>query len=315
MKINVFYNANGVGLQQDFNILREELLARGHEVEGLVFHDPLSWPKDPGADLNVFLEVIIPRALSFAPDNWAVPNPEWWPVTLWNTHLCRFSKILCKTRYTQEIFDGLLAKLQLPVETVYTSWRSRDLLDSTIERKPAFLHVGGNGAFRGTLAVYQTWRHCGINLPLTIVAANPPVGPLAENVTWLTRVSDEELRQLMNSHLFHLCPSEIEGWGHALHESLGVGAVVVTTDAPPMNEIAGPAALIEPTSIWYEEGLVRFRKVDARGVLPAVSQVRSLGEDKITIFRKLARARFLAESKNFSQALDGLFGIRTEEKA
>ncbi|EQD67759.1 glycosyltransferase, partial [mine drainage metagenome] len=48
-------------------------------------------------------------------------------------------------------------------------------------------------------------------------------------------LDDAALQRLQNAHWFHLCPSETEGYGHYLVEAMGIGAVVLTTDAAPMN--------------------------------------------------------------------------------
>ena len=53
-------------------------------------------------------------------------------------------------------------------------------------------------------------------------------------------LDDAELGLLQNRHLFHLCPSETEGFGHHLVEGMSVGAIVLATDAPPMNELVTP---------------------------------------------------------------------------
>ena len=54
------------------------------------------------------------------------------------------------------------------------------------------------------------------------------------------RLSEEEVLRLMNTHGVHLCPSRTEGFGHYIVEALSTGAVVVTTNAPPMNELVAP---------------------------------------------------------------------------
>ena len=53
-------------------------------------------------------------------------------------------------------------------------------------------------------------------------------------------VSAEEIIRLQNEHLFHLCVTPVEGFGHKLNEGLSCGAIVLATDGPPMNEIVQP---------------------------------------------------------------------------
>ena len=73
--------------------------------------------------------------------------------------------------------------------------------------------------------------------PLTVVASNIEYTRQFEknraNIDFRTKVTEEELVRLMNSHKFHICPSPYEGFGHSIHEGAGCGAYVIVMAAPP----------------------------------------------------------------------------------
>lgn len=67
---------------------------------------------------------------------------------------------------------------------------------------------------------------------------------LEEKVVFVTAVSDSQVCALYNLAEVLVYPSLKEGFGWPIVEAQACGCSVVTTDRPPMNQIAGPAALL-----------------------------------------------------------------------
>ena len=287
MRFNIISNLiNGVGLQQDYLLLKEALKKRGHAVHGVQFNQkPLVIPK---ADINIFLEVVTPLAFQAAQKQWIVPNPEWWFVT-WDVF--QWDMVLAKTRDCQRIFTKKVGET-----CQYLGWIARDMYRPEIPRERKFLHVAGKSQFKNTAAVVHGCQHARVGVTV--------IGEHAKGVRW--RVEEPELVRLMNSHFCHVMPSAYEGYGHVLHEALACGQIIITTDAPPMNEIT-PALLVPSVgSTPYHAGLLH--KVEPLAIAHAVRDVLALSDEEIHRYREEARAQYLLEKQQFEEALDALVG-------
>jgi len=163
-----------------------------------------------------------------------MPNQERFPKRqLWR--LGFVDTVLCKSNQAREIFSNYHKN------TVYTGFTSPDHFDATVERdfNSAF-HLAGKSTFKGTDVLLRAWEKHPEWPRLTVVAH--------ENSRWLTdgarnvslikqTLPETELVRLQNHCGMHICPSYAEGWGHYIAEGASCGAMILTTDAPPMNEI------------------------------------------------------------------------------
>jgi hypothetical protein len=262
--VNIALTTNingGKGLTRDYALLAEFLQSLGHSVLGVQYDEPLTQPYT--ADLMISLETIARHHLPIAPIHWLIPNLEWLTADSIPVIDKHFAKILTKTREAQRILEPVF-----PGRVHYCGFLCRDQYDPTVPRERKFLHVGGEGAVhRNTAAVVDAWRwkqnSKGIDAEL-IVVSSVYKGEAPDGVTVLPRVSEEELKRLQNACLFHLCPSATEGWGHVLHEALSVDAILMTTNAAPMNEV--PAKYLVPSTGQSKFNFATAHEVSAIGI-------------------------------------------------
>lgn len=248
-RINLIAWDNNRGLSHDIRLLRDALRGLGHEVsftpatpprkrrwwQSLALRWSHAWRSEAPYDLNITLEHASPDHLRLARCNAFIPNPEWFSQRD-RKQLARYDAVLTKTRAATDIFEGL------GVRTLPIGFQSTDCLHSPRVRQPTFLHLAGASRMKGTERLLATWRQHP-EWPALHVLQAPGVGSdtdwSAPNIVHRREyVADiAEIRQLQNSHVFHLCLSETEGWGHYIAEALSCGAVVLTCDAAPMNEL------------------------------------------------------------------------------
>jgi hypothetical protein len=302
--INIVTNiSNGAGLQKDAELFSALLESMGHKWRLIAYdrpHDGISYP----ADITIFMEVMVSQLLCHAPQNWLMPNSEWWDAHAGEGALPRINMILCKTHDCEAIWGKKLGR------TFYTGFEAADLSNNTpiLNKEIAFLHLAGNSGTKNTDAVINCWRQYAPNYPVTIVSRDPAVRVQCHgvrNVKYEQRLADSHVANAINSFRFHLMPSEYEGYGQGMHEALGCGGIVLTTNAPPMTEFLGiPAELmIPPTDTFLRRGLALCHHVSPEGVRDAVERAAALSDDRLIQLSLAARTGFENERDEFRQRI------------
>lgn len=241
MRINLIGWKNRAGLSRDLAVMQDVLTAAGHEVAVHGLTPPrrvaraLSLLAAGGHpwDLTIHTEQAARGWMELSHRNVLLPNPEWFEPT---ESFRRMDAVLCKTRWTADIMTALHPRAIL---VGFTTPDRGQPGHAGAPRTP--LHVAGKSHSKGTGALIGVWTRHPEWPVLTVVArkAGPEIPQdLPANVRVIREfIDDNELRRLQVTCGFHLCPSAAEGFGHTLVEGMSTGAVVLTTDAPPMNEL------------------------------------------------------------------------------
>lgn len=240
--INIQARQNQAGLARSAELLADVLRSAGCAVTiNMAHHSRLTHIRHKAAkltrthayDLNIFLEEIKPYCLPLAKRQILVPNQEWLRDEC-SPYLDEIHAVLCKTRHAEEIFR------EAGFRTTFVSFTSADRYDAGCPRNyDAFFHLAGSSTQKGTAPLVDLWLAHPEWPTLTIV--QHPKNRLdvqARNIRYISEhIDDEMLRRLQNEMGVHVCPSEAEGFGHSIVEAMSCRALVITTDAPPMNEI------------------------------------------------------------------------------
>jgi glycosyltransferase involved in cell wall biosynthesis len=331
------------GLGTDIDILGQALLRAGCDVwyKGHRYRKPhnrlhsliltagvmiqQSWIKltgRPRFDINFFIESVFPEYLSMARVNTLLVNPEWFRDEIYE-YLPRIDFLLCKTS------DGIEAVRKLPLASRNIGFSSPDKRIEGFIRSDGpirCLHLSGQSALKGSESVVEAWSHHQEWPHLTVVrrakrygGEEAPPLPSLPNVQYETdHLTDEELRQLQNECEVHVIPSLAEGYGHIIGEAMSCGAVVVTTDAPPMNELIGPnrgmLIRVERTEKKYRSTL---NYIDVADLEVKLNTVFAMSHEQRSELGRNARAWYDAQHVRFENELQELINeqFRSDDRS
>ncbi|GLQ88218.1 glycosyltransferase [Dyella flagellata] len=322
--INLIAWDNNRGMSHDLRLLQQTLEALGHEV---AFADAgpkrkhgawkarwqrlqmtLRWLLSGGRqprqlDVNIFLEHVRPSYLKLARRNVLIPNPEWLSQRdlRW---LHRFDAVFTKTQSATSTLLGL------GHPATYIGFLSIDRHDPQAAREPVFLHLAGASRMKGTERMLAVWRRHP-EWPRLIVQQSPATavaseGQAPQNLDHRVGYPRDiaEIAQLQNSCSYHLCLSEAEGWGHYIVEAMGCGAVVLTCDGQPMNELVRPdrGVLVQAQDVGAQNAARRYL-FDETSLEAAVERVIAMPDAERSAMQQRARSWFLANNEGFKARL------------
>lgn len=120
------------------------------------------------------------------------------------------------------------------------------------------------------------------HLRFTIIGAKDAASylPAPPNLAIMERMSQPEVRAMLQAHSIYLQPSVMEGFPNALCEAMLCGCLPVVSSMTSMPEIAGDTGAI-----------VRQRSSEA--LIAAIERLEHLGQEEKATLRELARQRVL----------------------
>jgi hypothetical protein len=190
----------------------------------------------------------------------------------------------------------------------YVGFTSEDRIDRAVLRERAFFHLAGRSSNKGTEALLALWRQHP-HWPMLTVVQNPRAakrGAPAANIRHLIDyLDDAALKRLQNAHRFHLCPSETEGFGHYLVEAMSIGAVTLTVDAAPMNEMVTPERGVRVVvARTGTQNLAVTNFFDENAMAAAIERVMALDDAELDRLGAAARAWFEANDRQFRERIN-----------
>lgn len=309
-RIQLLARDNGAGLSRDMVLLAAALGEAGASVSTTGLPHRGRWAewltrmrlagRPPRFDLNLMLERVRPEFARAARRNVLVPNPEYFRPQD-RAALDGIDTVWVKTRHAGRLF----AALGKPVRHV--GFTSPDRLDPAVPRRHAFFHGPGRSNNKGTTALLELWA-AHPEWPVLTVAwrrKRVELDALPANVRLIREhLDDEAYRRLQNEHRFHLCPSQTEGFGHYLVEAMSCGAVVLTLDAEPMNELVTPArGVLVPAQATGTQDLATLYGFRAEDMARAIERCVAMPEDEAAALGAAARAWYEAERAAFPARL------------
>ncbi|HEY7299098.1 MAG TPA: hypothetical protein VH684_14430 [Xanthobacteraceae bacterium] len=259
------------------------------------------------ADAVIFLERIVDHTrLLSARHRILIPNLEWLMPSV-AASIPRITEIWHKTRISEVT---LAARFPGPGHS-YLGFTSPDFSGCTPDFS-RFIHLRGSSDQKQTEIVLAAWlkhpewpqlsvhsyvNHRGfLHFPQWLEHGN-----IRFKYCW---ISEKDYRSEATGAGVHLCPSSVEGFGHYINEAKSMGALIVTTDAPPMNELVDEtcSVLVSPVRTERQNFGVRHL-IDAAGFEKAIAHVLKMPiELRISLGEK-ARSDYLLHRERFRSQL------------
>ena len=218
---------------------------------------------DTKAKTAIFIERLFehPRLLDYESRVY-LANPEW--LTNRDKHLARL--IITNFWHKSHFGMDLLMKIFPNKQHTYIGFTSLHNSSKAINYN-LFCHFSGKSKTRHTQDIINIWLknpklpsiklqayNCDISLPFWIQNNNLSL--------FLGFLSEEDYISEYAKNGIHICTSQMEGFGHYINEARSIGALIITLDAPPMNELidsnSGILVPVERTTKHRHHHGIRF---------------------------------------------------------
>ena len=269
-----------------------------------------SVPFAPTSRCAVFIERVFEHPLLAAYGRLALlPNPEW----LTEGDARRAQGLITEVWHKTKFSAARLAAI-LPDKAHHHLGFTSPAGLAPVSNHERLAHFGGKSRTRHTQDLIDLWLAdpC---LPLLTLQAygrdlSVPRWIACQNLDlFMGHLAEKDYREAFSAHGIHLCTSQVEGFGHYINEARAIGALIVTLDGPPMNELVDAnCGILIPTrrTAPHHHGLCFLADRAAIGEAVAIALSMPLAQRRAHGLR--ARERFAREHEAFAQRLRTLAG-------
>jgi hypothetical protein len=233
-----------------------------------------------------------------------IPNPEWLsPIT--GERVSKMAFIWHKTRYSHLVIKSVYPDKKHK----YIGFTSLDPGCNVIKNKE-FAHFKGKSVTRNSEKILSIWYRREdlpvLKLHFFTNSLEADFFIFPEWLRWrninvrMGKIPKENYFNEISKAGIHLCTSEVEGFGHYINESRAMGALIITTDGAPMNEMVDSnSGILIPTIANTQMSLGKRYLISEDGIEQAINQALSMKDEDIRLFCDNARTRFLKERQEY----------------
>ena len=338
--VRIIAPGDSTGTNMDAEIYNK--LIQGSRIVFVDMSDTASNPEaNTQADLNIYVEHLVGVAARAEYDLF----PSTYKYLMVNQDMIRIDDIKLLHRVDKFLCKSKTAciTLNLPSDKViYTRHTSTDVL-ATPTSMPSgkdynlFVHFAGKSWVKNSEAVLRAWITAGgfpeLGFPTLVITCR---GRCLRGSTYIQRelasffdsprdeksmlrrhklypnilvaesLPDEEYRRYQSLAGFYMCPSQTEGYGHYINEGRSAGAIIITTDAPPMNELVDSSngvCIPHRSAFRCTESPNLCYNVDVDSIQESVRYLKKLSSSRLQEMSQNSRARYLEDREYFVSVL------------
>lgn len=283
------------------------------------------------ADLSIFIQQVNNyKLLDLAPQNWLSCNHEVFLHERTESQINKLKRIdlvMCKTRVGFEWVKKCKLEYGFTYKIVMTSFTSRFKALSPAEcprQRDLAVCTAGQHHWKGVGPLMDCW-YAHPDLPKIVITCFKPVidemlaegyvsreaceaaiaGKIPNLLLYMQPISYAELVALKSRAGVHICCSLTEGWGHNNNEARICGAVTITTNAAPMNEMIRPdcGILINPYKIERKRNGTELYIVHPDQIYAAMQVYLGLTDDNRKLLGHNGHVRYLNDQYDYMNAM------------
>ncbi|WP_421693893.1 glycosyltransferase [Aestuariivirga sp.] len=231
-----------------------------------------------------------------------LPNPEW----LFASESGQVSRVVTEFWHKSQLSMDRLSGLFPGSRHVRTGFTTPAVPPGELDFS-RFAHFAGRGQrWRYTQALIDLWLERPQFPKLTLQAyqmdaLNIPCWMRHGNLRLrMGYLKDTEYLAELAQHGVHLCTSQMEGFGHYINEARSLGALIVTVDAAPMNELIDPGCgILVPVERSAPRGCGLSSSVSPQALEQAIHAAIAMPPAVRRSLGSRARERYVREQEAF----------------